>query len=237
MYYVYKFLDNCGDIIYIGRTKDLEQRMTTHFSNGHLPQNCYNSVSKVYYTEFDNYADMCMYEIYLINTLKPKFNTQYNKDNSVYVSEFKVPDKKWYRYNIGYSSVSDYNACRTFNKKLLESLSEANRINSVLNSLIYSLITSDEFLNVCNNAIKSSNYNDMYKDPFCMFAKDYYRCISGQGKNRKINEMFYSKEELDKWIKPTFFDYIERVNKCINVCNTYEDYISKREDYHSDTIR
>lgn len=77
MYYVYRFKDGYGDIIYIGRTKtSINSRMSQHFgSNGHLPLECYNSVYEIEYLELKSQTDMYIKELYYISKWKPKFNT------------------------------------------------------------------------------------------------------------------------------------------------------------------
>ncbi|WP_195761395.1 GIY-YIG nuclease family protein [[Clostridium] scindens] len=45
-YYLYKFLDNKNQVIYVGKTENIKNRMMTHFtSSGHLPEECYQSVA------------------------------------------------------------------------------------------------------------------------------------------------------------------------------------------------
>lgn len=75
-FYVYKFLNKYNEILYIGKTIDIKDRMYTHFgSNGHLGKDKYSQVYKIEYIECDNNADMSVKEIYFINKYKPPFNT------------------------------------------------------------------------------------------------------------------------------------------------------------------
>ena len=46
MAYVYRFIDGKGNIIYVGKTVNINSRMQQHFSNGHLDKQCYNSELK-----------------------------------------------------------------------------------------------------------------------------------------------------------------------------------------------
>ena len=42
MAYVYRFLDSKGDIIYVGKTVNIDLRMQQHFGDkGHLSKECY----------------------------------------------------------------------------------------------------------------------------------------------------------------------------------------------------
>lgn len=76
-YCVYKFLDENNEIIYIGKTRDINIRMLQHFgSNGHLPKECYDSVKKIMYFNCNCGADMDILERYYIDKLKPKYNVR-----------------------------------------------------------------------------------------------------------------------------------------------------------------
>lgn len=99
---IYRFLDKDNNIIYVGKTVDLVNRMTTHFSGGHLDESCYEQVNKIEYIKCENQADMNIKEIYFINKYKPKFNTKdlykgevYNSDydSIVWDNEYPIPIK------------------------------------------------------------------------------------------------------------------------------------------------
>lgn len=99
---IYRFLDKDNNIIYVGKTVDLVNRMTTHFSGGHLDESCYEQVNKIEYIKCENQADMNIKEIYFINKYKPKFNTKdlykgevYNSDydSIVWDNEYPIPVK------------------------------------------------------------------------------------------------------------------------------------------------
>ena len=83
MYYVYRFLDSEGNILYVGKTNNLENRMYQHFNNGHLDSNQYTRVDKVEYLQFEQESDQHIAEIYLINKFKPEFNIRDKKDDSL----------------------------------------------------------------------------------------------------------------------------------------------------------
>lgn len=68
MFYVYRFLDKNGTIIYVGKSKqDLEQRFRGHI---HLPDACYELTYKIEYIECSTEADMSIKEIYYINKFR-----------------------------------------------------------------------------------------------------------------------------------------------------------------------
>lgn len=74
-YYVYRFVNKDNQVLYVGRTQNLHQRMTKHFSGkGHLPELCYEQVSRIDYLTFKNKNDMKIKEIYYISIYQPPFN-------------------------------------------------------------------------------------------------------------------------------------------------------------------
>lgn len=68
MYYVYRFLDRNGNIIYVGKSKQvLEQRFRGH---SHLPDDCYEMTYEIEYIECATESDMSIKEIYYINKFR-----------------------------------------------------------------------------------------------------------------------------------------------------------------------
>lgn len=97
-YYLYKFLDNKNQVIYVGKTENIKNRMMTHFtSSGHLPKECYQSVANILYTEFNSGVDMDIYEIYYINKYKSKYNTESKYESNS--TNFTFSDVKWETYS------------------------------------------------------------------------------------------------------------------------------------------
>ena len=74
MAYVYRFLDSKGNIIYIGKTVNIDNRMQSHFTKGHLPKECYNSVAKIEYQKYKTESDALIMETYYITKYSPKYN-------------------------------------------------------------------------------------------------------------------------------------------------------------------
>ena len=75
MAYVYRFLDSKGNIIYIGKTVNIDLRMQQHFSDkGHLTKECYRSVAKIEYQKYKTESDSLIMETYYITKYSPKYN-------------------------------------------------------------------------------------------------------------------------------------------------------------------
>lgn len=97
-YFVYKFMDNNHQIIYIGKTIRLAARMVQHFkSDNHLTDECRDKVKYIFYSSLRTNAEMDIYEIYLIDKYRPQYNTK-----SVYeqeeVSSIVLPELVWKEY-------------------------------------------------------------------------------------------------------------------------------------------
>lgn len=91
--YVYRFLNKDGEIIYIGRSKDLKNRLNSHT---HLSEECYNEIDRIEYIRCLNDDESSVYERYYINIINPKYNSQY-KNSSEF--SFELPEKEWKLYN------------------------------------------------------------------------------------------------------------------------------------------
>ena len=74
MAYVYRFLDSKGNIIYVGKTVNMDNRMQSHFTKGHLSKECYNSVAKIEYQKYKTESDSLIMETYYITKYSPKYN-------------------------------------------------------------------------------------------------------------------------------------------------------------------
>ncbi len=89
-FYVYRFLDVENQIIYVGKTNNIKNRMRQHFGkNGHLSEECYEQVSLVECIELDSESDMSVLELYFINKWKPVYNSsnKYSSTMSIEIDE------------------------------------------------------------------------------------------------------------------------------------------------------
>ena len=78
---VYRFKNKENEIIYVGKTKDLKQRLRSHFGKqGHLPKKCYKEVRKVEFLTFEKESLMGIKELYYISKFQPKYNTEGKKE-------------------------------------------------------------------------------------------------------------------------------------------------------------
>ena len=99
MPFVYRFIDDKGNILYVGKTKDLGARMAQHFGvNGHLSKQEYGQVMKVQYIEFPTENDIGIMERALIATWQPSFNKAYAESGRLTIA-IKIPEEnEWVDY-------------------------------------------------------------------------------------------------------------------------------------------
>lgn len=94
---IYRFLNAFGRVIYIGKAKDLNQRMSNHC---HLPSECYEETVLIEYCTFDSEYDMDLAERYFIPKYNPKYNTVlYGKE--ITLSIFEFDHKDWFVFSKG----------------------------------------------------------------------------------------------------------------------------------------
>lgn len=73
--YVYKFEDIYGNILYIGKTDDINRRIAQHFGGrGHVRGSCYMDTARVYFMRFHSDGDSLLMEQYLIGKYDPPYN-------------------------------------------------------------------------------------------------------------------------------------------------------------------
>lgn len=94
--YVYRFKNYKGDIIYIGKTQNMYNRMLQHFQGRSMKQINYGTVAMIEFAECKTVEDMDFWEKCLIGKYKPIYNIKgIDKD----VSGIKMSTKlKWEEY-------------------------------------------------------------------------------------------------------------------------------------------
>ncbi|WP_445711619.1 GIY-YIG nuclease family protein [Flavobacterium sp.] len=83
-FFVYMFLDNLENPLYIGISINLINRIETqHFksTSGNLSQDCIFETNRILYHQAISLDDMKIKERYLINKLTPKYNEKMNNNN------------------------------------------------------------------------------------------------------------------------------------------------------------
>ena len=98
MAYTYKFVNKYNETIYIGYTgQTMAQRINQHFTKGHLPKSVYEEVAKIEYIKHKTKSDAQVWEVYLINKYKPRYNTL-NKKNDILTID--LGEENWKVYQV-----------------------------------------------------------------------------------------------------------------------------------------
>ncbi len=84
-YYIYKFVDKEEHVLYVGKSKNLEQRISDHLRN----KDWIKEGFKIYIANTISQTDMDIYELYYINKLKPIYNVAnaYNIEFSINLAD------------------------------------------------------------------------------------------------------------------------------------------------------
>ena len=88
---VYRFLNELDEVIYVGKAKNLKNRLGSHT---HLPPECYEERQKIEYVVFETEADMDFAERYYISKYKPKFNVAM-AERDITINTFELDTKVW----------------------------------------------------------------------------------------------------------------------------------------------
>lgn len=97
---VYQFFDSKGEILYIGKAKNLRSRVKSYFLRSEELKNdrseaiyqMVNQISKIKVVELDSEIEALLLESELINKLKPKYNSRQKDDKSFYLIQISRED-------------------------------------------------------------------------------------------------------------------------------------------------
>lgn len=145
---VYRFLNKDNEVTYIGRAKDLKQRLNNH---NHLPKECYDERVKIEYIEFDTEDDMNFAERYYIMNFNPKYNTMLS-DKDFNLKSIELDMKRWkvYLKNVD-KEFNFYEEVESI-ESLLEELKEVRiRINTLKD---FDMIRSEDNNEIFNKKIE-----------------------------------------------------------------------------------
>lgn len=184
-YYVYFFLDKDKQPIYIGRTKNLKQRLNAHFSSAKKDDIAKaKEVKSIKYLEFETQFKHIVYEQQLIHLFKPKYNKEYvlQEDSEVILN---IDD-------LFYLKLSEVEFEKLKNKK-----------NRVKKSNLKLNFDEKEFLGFLSNNMNYdiSIYNEMeLKILGHFFENSNHGYTHSFAKNLKISELVI-KTVFDKFIE------------------------------------
>lgn len=82
---IYKYLDKNGELIYVGKAKNIKKRVSSYFTKVHLDNKTRSLVRHIAHIEFmvvNSESDALLLENTLIKAHKPKYNILYKDDKS-----------------------------------------------------------------------------------------------------------------------------------------------------------
>lgn len=97
-YYIYKYLDQNNNIVYIGQTVNLEKRIDDH------KRDKLKDFSIIYYFECQNKTEMCSYEYFLIKKYSPPLNVVFNTNIH---TDMSLTEPDWILYTNNISSLKN----------------------------------------------------------------------------------------------------------------------------------
>lgn len=129
--YVYRFLNSNLEPIYVGKTNNLDRRFKQHFTKGHLPKECYDSVYSMEYIKVNSELNALLLETFYINKYRPL----YNKLNKTY--------KATSIENVNLKEIKDnWKTYRIVNHTLSPKTSSPRKLTFKENLVFYSLTIS-----------------------------------------------------------------------------------------------
>lgn len=117
--YVYRFLGENGELLYIGKTKNIDKRLKQHKQNGHLKKEQYSKVHEIQYLEVPTMNDAGILERYLISKEKPEFNTQFANEGEC-TTNLIICNAQWKPYVIADSNYSFVQKCNNYSSFMKE---------------------------------------------------------------------------------------------------------------------
>lgn len=215
--FLYKFVNSLNEVIYIGKTNNIINRIRNqHFSEyGHLPDECYNETAKIFYAELNNSDELSIYERYLINTLNPKFNSQYKNGSSF---RFDLPSVKWKSFK----NIREASKNEKVNRTTVSNQTTQRMLN-IIESEVHHFkeshrIKFNEFI------VKISSKSKIEIEEVCILLKHYIlsrdrrtthyhikKLLSKYNLDVKIS--FDLEKDLNEEIKQTFLRYNLTINR------------------------
>lgn len=99
----YRFIDSLNNVIYIGTSKNIDRRISSHFQGkqGHLGSSVYSQVARVEVMKCKDYPSALYAEQILIDRYAPRYNSRDKRKNifnNTYKSDLKENWQLYYKF-------------------------------------------------------------------------------------------------------------------------------------------
>lgn len=140
MNYVYKLLDNGGNVLYVGKTNDIKRRLGEHISN----QEWSCEIDSLYYAICRDDFEQSTYEKYYIIKSNPK----YNKQDKSFSTHIILPELKWAKFE----NIENFDNDIEKKKKLVFILDNWILINDIIDGItsLVKDVQDPRDIDICN---------------------------------------------------------------------------------------
>ena len=204
---IYRFRNIKNEIVYVGKSSNIYNRIKQHFSGGDLPAECYQQTVAVEYCNLNNELSAEIYETYYINKYKCKYNTAKVYDSDVVI---ELPELNWQSIS---NLIQDNNTVSYDNSEFLE----------LLNKAIVDYYNKTKELNRTIHKMESYE-NNLEKHPH----------TEGVSKLLSIDDIInlYKKYEIDN----TYFTSVIKNGITDDIISDFEIYKTNNELWVNDKI-
>ena len=157
MYTVYKHLNNEEEIIYIGKSKSLLHRQRQHSKNSEW----FDEIDSIEYCVLDSKIEMDIVELYLINTLNPKYNKKDKREDKV--ENISIKELEWLEFDIC-ELYTDKILCKpksfdcSYEDFIFDNIGNVKHISCFVKNGYLNKVNADENKDKCGK-IESKQYN------------------------------------------------------------------------------
>ena len=230
MYTVYKHLNENEEIIYVGKSKSLLYRQRQHKDKS----DWFDEIDSIEYCTLNSKTEMDLIEIYLINTLSPKYNKKDKREDDL--SNINLGAIEWLEFDMNELVVQNNkkeNKIDTFFKpNELISMDISGLVNfqyEIFNCILYNHYKNKSNIINIMEVLKFISSYKTYKD----ISKENSRIkmyidslkYLKINKNNIFNHINYSCESGD--LSFEFSDYVKSLYECKG-CNIPILYLNKK---------
>lgn len=189
MEYIYMFVNEGKEVIYVGKTKNIKNRIRQHFGKeGHLEKEAYLLTTSIYYSYVPSANEARIYELYYISKYQPKYNLVFGDGGEI---SFELPELSFSIFilnqEIKFNNLFEENEYLTSKIELLEKekrmmeskIEEFSYQSKKIKSDFLELVEANEKLHKYNSELKNLiEINGLEKDALSNFILSFTEKVS-----------------------------------------------------------